>query len=274
MVQYQTRSTVSIAEVWYAESAPALGADLIQYVGLKNRVERAWRTEEFWTIWIDLSLPEDTLFGKMHRTTRLEVRRAGDYGLQYAYSFPETGAKISEFIDFYDRFSRRKDLPSVDPRWLKSHIRAGTLDLSCVRAPDGKALAWHAHYRDAVHAQVVWSASAFRESEGAAFRRMVSRANRHLHWHDIRRYKREGLRVYDFGGWYCGSADQDLLRVNEFKEGFGGEIVRTFRCTRPLTFKGRLFLCVAGTRAIVRRAALDLVHAVHRSNERSCEIRT
>ena len=56
------------------------------------------------------------------------------------------------------------------------------------------------------------------------------------------RFKSAGISTYDFGGWYEGTTDHERLRINKFKEQFGGEIVKNYICEQALTLKGALFL--------------------------------
>jgi len=53
-------------------------------------------------------------------------------------------------------------------------------------------------------------------------RNLIGRANRWLHYQDMRRFKAKGFALYDFGGYAKDSGDVDLQRINQFKEGFRG----------------------------------------------------
>ena len=59
------------------------------------------------------------------------------------------------------------------------------------------------------------------------------------------RYKEQGLKYFDFGGWYPGTTDQARLKINDFKRGFGGQVVREYECERILSLKGWLVLHAA-----------------------------
>ena len=59
------------------------------------------------------------------------------------------------------------------------------------------------------------------------------------------RMKKRGIRYFDFGGWYPGKTDIQLLGINSFKESFGGEVVSDYECKRILTLKGWLVLTTA-----------------------------
>ena len=54
--------------------------------------------------------------------------------------------------------------------------------------------------------------------------RLVGNLNRLLHWHNMRVYKQEGFRYYDWGGI---SADRGDGRAR-FKMSFGGDVVEEY----------------------------------------------
>ena len=59
------------------------------------------------------------------------------------------------------------------------------------------------------------------------------------------RLKEQGVRYFDFGGWYPGTDDIQLLGANAFKKSLGGQIVREFECEQIVTLKGWLLLTAA-----------------------------
>jgi hypothetical protein len=59
-------------------------------------------------------------------------------------------------------------------------------------------------------------------------------------------YKEAGVAIFDQGGWYEGTTDQERLRINNFKERFGGTIIRNFDCHRAITLRGALMLEARG----------------------------
>ena len=70
----------------------------------------------------------------------------------------------------------------------------------------------------------------------------IGRANRLHHWLDVLRFRDEGFAIYDFGGWYAGRENEELLRINCFKESFGGKVVFHYKCDQGLSWKGSLAL--------------------------------
>jgi len=47
------------------------------------------------------------------------------------------------------------------------------------------------------------------------------------------------VRWYDLGGWYHKADDEEKLRINRFKEGFGGQVQQNYLCVAYPTWKGK-----------------------------------
>src|SRR5207248_2253065 len=193
-----------------------------------------------YTLWLNLQDHAKYLLGNMSRATRSQIRRAQREGLCYEFASAPTRSWAEQFFEFYDLFARSKNLkPSVDRRRVLGFIIKGALDLSRVSSRDGRVLVWHAHLRSGRYACLLYSASLFRR-EAKSMAAYFGRANRLLHWSDMLRFRDEGFATYDFGGWYPGTQNQALLRVNRFKESFGGELVVQYNCDQGATWKGAL----------------------------------
>jgi len=48
------------------------------------------------------------------------------------------------------------------------------------------------------------------------------------------------MHTYDFGGRYMGSEDKERMRINIFKEGFGGTLSQGWNGERLVTLRARL----------------------------------
>ena len=121
-----------------------------------------------------------------------------------------------------------------------------------------RTVAWHVHVAVNRRATLLHSASHFRNLDDNELRAVVGRANRLLHWKDIIGFKAEGLEVYDFGGWYAGSEDQALLKINQFKEGFGGSRVEQVNAALALSWRGWVYLKVRHLLSPRQRKQLQL----------------
>ena len=72
------------------------------------------------------------------------------------------------------------------------------------------------------------------------FRNLVGRANRLHHFKDMLFFKGNACNLYDFGGWYAGTEDQDRLMINRFKEEFGGQKVLQYNVVLNRTWRAKL----------------------------------
>ena len=243
MIVYQ-KKFLRIAEYWEGEEPKLAGVDLARCFQ-QPQPRPGMLCREFYTILLDLNLDPQQLFNKINRDTRYEIRRAGaqdQLTCDFQNGRDEKG--LRQFCDYYDDFATQTAQPKINRAWLSLLANAGTLDLSQVSDSSSETLVWHAYHRSNHRATLLYSASLFRKFDSSALRNKIGRANRFQHWQDIQRFKAEGLQVYDFGGWYEGNRDQERLRINKFKEEFGGEIVKNYICERALTAKAKVFLRV------------------------------
>jgi hypothetical protein len=240
MIVVSTRLTVRIADFYFAEGECPIPVDIRRFVQLSVPREGV-RCNPFHTIIIDLRQNPKLLLSRMKRDTRYEIRRATEReGLLYEYWQNCNPEVIAQFADFYNRFAsqiRRRKLARMRFDVLARH---GLLDISRISSPDGKALVWHSHYRGNDRARLLESASIYHGASDSVYRTYLGRANRYHHWRDMLRFKELGCRIYDLGGWHAGTEDARKLRINAFKEEFGGTLVQNFNCTEALTLKGRV----------------------------------
>jgi hypothetical protein len=243
MIVYQ-KKFLRIAEYWNGEEPKLEGVDLVRCFQRPQPVA-GMLCREFYTILLDLNRDPQQLLSKIKHDTRYEIRRAGAQDqLTYEGGNCPDEKHFQQFCDYYDAFATRKAQPKINRAWLALLASAGVLALTQVDDSTGETLVWHAYHRSNHRATLLYSASLFRKFDSSALRNKIGRANRFQHWQDIERFQAEGVSVYDFGGWYEGDRDQKRLRINKFKEEFGGEIVKNYICERALTAKAKVFLRV------------------------------
>jgi hypothetical protein len=230
----------SLAECFFDEEPASPRVDVIEHLQRSRPVPGA-RCSDFYTIHIDLTRDEQALFADLSKTCRYKVRRAEREDLKEEAWMSARGEPVDEFIEFFDRFASEKGLAPIPAERVHTLADAGLLDLSRVTRHDD-VLVWHAYLRAGERARLLHSASLFREHSDTATRNLIGRANRNLHWHDLLRYKEADIPLFDFGGWYDGPDDEELLRINAFKEEFGGRVVREFHCAVPASVRGRMVL--------------------------------
>jgi len=145
----------------------------------------------------------------------------------------------------WNQFAAARGSARLDRRWLAPMIQAGALDLTAAKNPKGDLLALQATYLHCQRARQLMVVSPFRSNPDIATRKGIHRANCLLHWDAMLRMKEQGIRYFDFGGWYPGKTDITLLGMNAFKESFGGTVARDYQCQKILTAKGWVVLTAA-----------------------------
>jgi hypothetical protein len=234
------------AEVWYDdEPGDVRSADCIRFQQRSSPYPGSgWKY--FHNYVVDLTQSVEQLTEQLNKDTAYKIRRARERDqIVCECCNPQDPEVLERFEAIYNPFAATKGLSCLDRAQLDSMAVAGVLDLSVARDSRGNLLVWHANHRDHRRATQMHSPSVYWKLPGSAARNLVGRANRYLMWSDMLRYKEQGLKCFDFGGWYDGTTDQALLGINEFKRGFGGQVVREYECQQILSLKGWVVLNVA-----------------------------
>jgi len=232
-------------EVWYdGEVGERPPVDWIIYFHRSQPVPgTTW--EYFYTYAIDLTEPVEKLQGQLNQDTAYKIRRARE---RYRIMCEECDSRDSTVLDrfeaMYNEFAATKGLTPLERSRVDSMAAVGALDLSVAKDPQGNVLVYHASYRDRRRATQLYLPSLYRNLSDNAARGLIGRANRYLTWSDILRFKAGGLKCFDFGGWYAGN-DPAMLKINDFKKGFGGHVVREYRCEQIVTLKAWVALKAA-----------------------------
>jgi hypothetical protein len=242
MITYRSQ-WLKYADLWFDEGCPLNDFDVVYRFGASAPVPDA-TNEEFHTLVIDLTKSKQEILAGFHRNTRSKIKRAeAQDGLTCDVMGDPSLEVVNEFVDYYNEFARGKGVAPVLFDRVESLRTAGALVLSRIRNAEHK-LVWHAHLRVGRHALLHRSASLYRGRD-KEFQNLVGRANRLLHLQDMFHFKEVGCDFYDFGGWYAGTEDQDRLRINQFKEEFGGTRVLQYNAVLNRTWRARLLKSIA-----------------------------
>ncbi len=252
MITYRSRFLVR-GEVWFDNEADnTRGLDWLLYHQRSQPVPGA-KTTPFHTYIIDLKQSREQLLANLNKDTAYKIRRARERDHILCEGCDASDKEtINQFELMYNTFAQVKGLAPLDRARMDGMAAAGALDLSVAKDPDGHALVYHANYRDSFRARNLELPSLYRTLADSGARNLSGRANRLLTWSNMVRYQEQGLKYFDFGGWYQG-ADPSMLKINEFKKGFGGQVAREYQCEQILTMKGWVVLSAA---RLLKRARL------------------
>jgi lipid II:glycine glycyltransferase (peptidoglycan interpeptide bridge formation enzyme) len=268
MIYYRKKSISRIAEVWYNfDEKPSKKADVLRYKFVSEKPKRASSFEELYTLLLDLEESEEVLFARIRKNTRYEINRAKNKDKINCITFLQEDEKnedkLMQYIAFFNAFANSKGRSHVFFSDIESFYDSGTFCIRYVETEDD-ILTMHAYVVSDNTARLYQSSSLFRTSDDAEYRAMIGRANRLLHWDDMIYFKAMGLKWYDFGGWYGGSAStgtyKEQLLINQFKESFGGIKKQEYSFILPATFRGKIAVWSHSTIKLLRKCIKSLKH--------------
>lgn len=200
------------------------------------------RTEQK-TLVTDLTLSEEEIFSRIDKKFRYEIRRGEKEmiqtrqldGMEICRDF----SILNRFRECFDEMISKKGLKQrFNVEVLRKYARRGILHVS-VAYLDGDPAVYHSYVDDGRRVRC-WHSCSIREDSGES--RAIGRANRLLHWNDIRYFKDRGFTLYDWGGIF----DLGLTNgIDHFKASFGGIPETRYRFVIAVSPLGRLYLrCV------------------------------
>lgn len=176
----------------------------------------------------------------MEKNTRYEINRAKNKDA--AIIKTENALAIKDiFYKFYNEFAQSKSLLPIYEKETDLLIQN---DMLVIRSGniDDKPLVFHTYITAQGRARLLHSASLFRESDNTTERNLTGRVNRLLHWDDICHFKKNGFSIYDWGGISMDKSDTQRQAINQFKEAFGGTVVKEYKSLVPVSIKGFCYL--------------------------------
>jgi len=195
----------------------------------------------FETLLLDLTREIEDLFRHANRAGRNQVRKAE--GLRDRIEVRRNDeVAYKDFVAIYnDLVKVKKHTEQISERRLDAHKHLSDIFVTYY---EGRPVCGHGMIRDEKLKRVglLWSASTRLKGEDAPA--LVGSLNRWLHWYEMRLYKSEGFRVYDFGG--IGEHTPEVKAITRFKLSFGGMRVVEHECILART-PGRLAISLLYT---------------------------
>ncbi|WP_010094018.1 peptidoglycan bridge formation glycyltransferase FemA/FemB family protein [Ornithinibacillus scapharcae] len=191
------------------------------------------------TLVIDLDRPEEEIFTDIHKNARYKINRASKRDpIQYYELISPKEDEIRKFLAFFDRFAKYKNLPKGNFGRLKGLSDQDSLIISYVTDESGNVLCYHAYVKADTYCSLLYSASA--RFDNKQIRNLIGRANRYLHWQDMKSFRKLGIKWFDFGGLFVHTDASDEDSINRFKMEFGGQVVDVDKRIYPLTIIGKM----------------------------------
>jgi hypothetical protein len=177
----------------------------------------AIRYQTFETLLFDLTGEIDELLSHANRTGRYQVRKIERLRDRIVVRRNDDMA-YKDFVAIYNDFVKVKKHTEQISKMRLDELKPFS-DVF-VTYFEGRPICGHVMIRDQQQGRVglLWSASTRLTGKDAPV--LVASLNRWSHWHEMRLYRSEGFRVYDFGG--IGEYTSEIAAIARFKLSFGG----------------------------------------------------
>lgn len=176
--------------------------------------------EEFYTLFIDLRQPEETIWEAIYRRTRSEIASfTANQDFEHRILFHLSPAELEKFMGLYNAFAVHKNIRQAEGFRLRAYNANGILAVSYIK--QAGCFVCINFYRITTQRATNLYSFHLKHQSGSRFTSShFGRAHRALHWLDIIAFKQAGVACYDFCGWYSGKDNRELLNINKFKEQF------------------------------------------------------
>ncbi|MDD4817138.1 MAG: hypothetical protein PHI85_04115 [Victivallaceae bacterium] len=240
MIYYiRKKHGIQYAVIWLSDENDVLhpSCDVVEYVQSTSKRKLGCN---FVSLYTDLTQDEDSLFSRIDKQTRYEIRRiAKDHPHSAYYGCREEIPQehLKKFFDDYDDFATAKGLDRIDRDELLTMASQKILLLSTASLEE-KVLASHTYVFDRNKARLLNSVSMFRNSVQVSSSK-IGMLNRWLHWSDMQYLKQNNLNFLDWGG--INYDNLEIANITKFKKEFGGiEWTSTSYSDTP-SFKGTMY---------------------------------
>jgi hypothetical protein len=242
-----------IDAVWFCQDArgavEASRADLVFLHGvdtdpLEHSISRLQST-----LVSDLRLDPDVLFGLVAHGYRRQIDKAEKEGIACSFYTSEDMVRepslLNAFRLEFKEFALRKGVDiAFNAAAVDSYI--GSRGLHLTKAVlGGIDLAQHIYVADGRSARCIYSVSNFRTETPGLDHNLIGRANKLLHWQDIRHFQDGRYETYDWGGI---RSVTEPTGVDAFKLGFGGEVKSYYNIVAGRSVPGRAAVFFRGLR--------------------------
>ena len=182
----------------------------------------------------DLTLDENKIFEKFTKQIRNSIRQGEKKGVECFFS-----KDITSFQSFYNSFALEKKIAPI--RMEQFDKIEENLYISYATYL-GKICAAHCYLADFEKKHVLLFRSAsLRLTDTKTNANEIGKANKLLHYFDMRYFKSLGIETYGFGGYSLNKVTDFKYGINKFKTQFGGEIVQKYQYITLPYYVARLF---------------------------------
>lgn len=209
---------LKIRESWFTGKINFL--DLFSFkVVYHLKINRTmWAIKEIsHTIELDLEQDKQTIFSNFSKSYRQQIRKSEEDGIVI-----EINNDIDTFVNFFNNFAEKKGTFSTSKERIIE--KKEYLVISFAKHNDN-IIAAHSYLVDKELKIVRHYQTSNKRFEDNLNKNFVGQANKYLLATNLIRFKEDGFKIFDFGGYADKTTNDSLLGINNYKLKFGGKIV-------------------------------------------------
>jgi hypothetical protein len=240
MIRYVSRG-LTFGELWFGEREQHPLPDVLirRHDSSPEPGAETTRIHSFVT---DLTLDEDRIFATFGKHCQTEIRRAErEPGLSVdPVHIARSRGEIDRFLAFHRQFASDRGLRPAEPQLIDAMVKEGRFLLSSASVGDTDVV-WHSYIATQGRIARGLQTASFAHNADSKGRRLVSRANRLLHWVDMTALKRAGFAAMDWGGRFADETVPHHKSINDFKRDFGATPIEYYENWQPISLRGRVY---------------------------------
>lgn len=234
---------IKISKIWFYNKKEKFinDSDVIQLYGIKDQINGLKGNVQY-SLYIDLTKNENEIFNNFKKTVKYDINKSENDGVKIEYYDSKELKNNKKIIDtfeiMYNQMYEEKGLKTKLSRdTFESYIDSDMAILSKV-SKDNTDIIYHVYLADDNCTRFLYSCSNFR-SDDQNMKNIIGRANKSLHWNDIKYFKQKNLKIYDLGGV---RSFNNPNGIDLFKMSFGGEKIVYYNYEYANTIKGKIYL--------------------------------
>lgn len=234
---------LKINSIWFSDDIDSIvkasKSDIIFIHGTSNHEYKNALITNQLSLYTDLTLSLDEIFKGFSKGYRNEINKSEKDDFQYAIynsmDLKNNPYLLASFKKEYGNFTKLKGIKNTyNEAAMYKYIEEGKALITKVFKGE-ENLVQNIYVFDSEITRGLYTVSNFRLQNLDSH--MVGRANRCINWWDIQYFKRQNLKLYDWGG--INSKDKKN-GVDLFKERFGGKEVSYYNVIIGKSFLGKL----------------------------------
>ena len=227
--------SLTIEDIYFADKGQKSKVDIVRYFQYHEDDLKNIKTP-FSTNIINLNISNEEIFSKFRKSIKSEIHQAvKNHHVMTNLYYNPTVDTVDKFCLYYNSIAFIKKLAYANKSKLL-RLKENILISNAVF--DENIVVWHVYIFDTDRIRLLYSCS-MQVKETELFR-IVSKANKLLHYEDIKSANKKEYKIFDFGG--ISLVDDKVAGIDQFKLGFSKDIETTYHFIIGNTFSGKVGL--------------------------------